>query len=245
MLKSLNPLTKLFVCTAWIAASIALFDARFQIGSIVVACLLLIAAERVRPLAVLALLVPFCLFGFGFLTTTLLFHRQSDYAMKVIGESPFVSPALSTGLTLFFRAVASGMISALFALTTDPGAFVRALMGWCRLPAAVGYSLFAALQLLPDLAAEAQQIRLARAMRRGGAPRRLPGPAELAGLVIPLLAFAIRRASRSAIAMEARGLLPGAERTIMDVPDFRARDAAFAIAALAAIAGYIGAMYGR
>jgi energy-coupling factor transport system permease protein len=189
--------------------------------------------------------VPFCLFGFGFLTTTLLFHRQSDYAMKVIGESPLVSPALSTGLTLFFRAVASGMISALFALTTDPGAFVRALMGWCRLPPAAGYSLFAAFQLLPDLAAEAQQIRLARAMKRGRAPRRLPGPVELAGLVIPLLAFAIRRAGRSAIAMEARGLLPGAARTITDVPGFRARDAAFAIVALAAIAGYVGAMFGR
>jgi energy-coupling factor transport system permease protein len=244
MLKSLNPLTKLFICLVWIAASLAIFDAWFQIGSILLACLLLIVLDRVRPLVVLALLVPFSLFGFGFLTTTLLFHRESDYALRVIGESPLVSPAFSTGITLFFRAVASGMISALFALTTDPGALVRTLMARCRLPAPVGYSLFASLALVPDLAAEAQQIRLARAMKRGRPPRRIPDPAELLSLIIPLLAFAIRRAGRAAIAMEARGLQSGAPRTIIDVPRFRSRDTVFALAALFALGLYLRLGFG-
>jgi energy-coupling factor transport system permease protein len=51
-------------------------------------------------------------------------------------------------------------------------------------------------------------------------------------LVIPLLAFAIRRAGRTAIAMEARGLSPDAPRTIMNAPAFHGRDGVFVVVAL-------------
>lgn len=84
--------------------------------------------------------------------------------------------------------------------------------------------------------AEAQQIRLARAMKQGRPPRRFPGPVESFSLVIPLLAFAIRRAGRAAIAMEARGLAPGAPRTITTAPRFHRRDVAFVAVALAMLA---------
>jgi energy-coupling factor transport system permease protein len=95
----------------------------------------------------------------------------------------------------------------------------------------VGYALFAVLQLVPDLAAEARQIRLARAMKRGRPPRRIALPGEAAGLLIPLLAYAIRRAGRTAIAMEARGLGRHLPRTIARVPPFRGRDLIFAVSA--------------
>ena len=69
-------------------------------------------------------------------------------------------------------------------------------------------------------------MRLARAMKSGRPPRRIPGMAELFSLIVPLLAFAIRRAGRTAIAMEARGL-SAAPRTITKVPRFSARDLTF------------------
>jgi energy-coupling factor transport system permease protein len=232
MLKTLNPLGKLFVCMVWLVASILIFDARFQLAAILVSCLALIVLDRVSPLVLLALMVPFALFGLGFLTTSLLFREESDYALRVAGETPFGSPGFSAGIILFLRAVACGTISLLFALTTDPGELVRALMAYCRLPPRIGYSLFAAMQLVPDLASEAQQIRLARAMKTGRPPRRIPGPMEVFSLVIPLLAFAIRRAGRTAIAMEARGLAAGTPRTILHAPRFRMRDAFFVIVAL-------------
>jgi energy-coupling factor transport system permease protein len=119
------------------------------------------------------------------------------------------------------------MISAFFALTTDPGAFIRSLMAYGGLSPRIGYSLFAAMQLVPDLGSEAQQMRFARAMKSGRRIRRIPGPIEIMSLVIPLLAFAIRRAGRTAIAMEARGLSPNGHRTIMNVPPFRRRDIVF------------------
>jgi energy-coupling factor transport system permease protein len=242
VLKSLNPLTKLAVCILWLAAAVLIFDPRFQCAAIVIASIALIALNRTSPLVILGLMVPFSLFGFGFLTTALLFRQESDFVMRMAGEAPFASAAFSAGITLFLRAVACGMISAFFALTTDPGALVRALMVHCRLPPQIGYSLFAAMQLVPDLAVEAQQMRLARAMKSGRVPRRIPGPVEAFSLCVPLLAFAIRRAGRTAIAMEARGLAANAPRTVMNAPAFQGRDFAFLSIAAASLAACIVAV---
>jgi len=235
MLKALNPLGKLFVCIIWLAASVLIFDARFQIALIAVAGFALIAFNRTSPLLLLALMVPFGLFGVGFLTTNLLFRQESEFASRMAGEALLSSPAFSAGITLFLRAIACGMISAFFALTTDPGAFVRSLMVHVRLPPRIGYSLFAAMLLVPDLASEVQQMRFARAMKTGRRVRRLPRPTEILSLVIPLLAFAIRRAGRTAIALEARGLSPDGPRTVMSAPRFGRSDILFIMAAFGAL----------
>jgi energy-coupling factor transport system permease protein len=128
MLKALNPLSKLLVCVAGLAASVLVFDARFQIALIVLTGFSLVILNRTSPLLLLALMVPFCLFGFGFLTTSLLFRQDSDFATRMAGEALLNSPAFSAGLTLFLRAVACGMISVFFALTTDPGLLGRELI---------------------------------------------------------------------------------------------------------------------
>lgn len=235
MLSSLHPVAKLAVCLVWIVASILVFDARFQLAAILLCALALIVLEGKSPLTVLALMVPFALFGFGFLTTSVLFRQESDFALHMAKETPFASEAFSAGVVLFLRAIACGMVSALFALTTDPGGLIKALMAEWRLSPRIGYSLFSVLQLVPDLASEAQQIRLARAMKRGKPPSRFPNPAETVTLLIPLLAYAIRRASRAAIAMESRGLGQGKTRTVMGAPRPRGRDWVFAAAALAVL----------
>lgn len=232
MLKTVNPLVKLALCLLWMVAAIAVFDLRFQIAVILIVAGARVLLARIPVLFVLALMVPFALFGFGFLTTSVLFRQEVDFAVYVADQTAFSSPAFSAGLTLFARAIAVGMVSAFFVMTTDPGGFVRALMAYCGLSPRVGYALFSILQLVPEIAAEARQVRLARAMKRGRPPRRFPGPAETAGLLIPVLAFALRRASRTAIALEARGLRPNAPRTLIDVPPFSCRDLFFALAAV-------------
>lgn len=236
MLSAVNPIAKLAVCIAWLFAAMLVFDARFQVACILIPALALVTLGRVSPLRLLLLAIPFALFGFGFLTTSLLFHRESGFALQVAGEAPLRSPAFSAGLTLFLRALACGAISMVFALTTAPDRAVRALMTTLGLPARIGYSLFAVMQLVPDLAAEAQQMRLARAMKSGRPPRRVPGPIELFSLVVPLLAVAIRRAGRTAIAMEARGLSPTGPRTIMNAPGFGLCDWVFGLSAMAVLA---------
>ena len=241
MLSRLHPLPKLVVCLAWITASILVFDLWFQIATVCLAAVALIMLERRSPLLVLALMVPFALFGFGFLTTSVLFRQDADFALLMAREQAFASPAVSAGLVLFFRAIACGMVSALFALTTDPATLVRSLMIHWRLPASFGFALLQTLQLVPDLAREAQQIRLARAMRRGRSPRRIPGPVEAISLIVPLLAYAIRRAGRSAIAMEARGLSRNGRRTYLDTPALRRRDRVFVGCSLTLLVGCVTA----
>ena len=239
VLKSLHPLAKLVMCLIWLAASILIFDGRFQLAVIVLAAALLVVLDRRSPLFVLALMVPFALFGFGFLTTSILFRQDSDFSLRMAQESPFGGKAASAGVVLFLRAIASGMISSLFVLTTDPGQFLKALMRDWRMSPRVAHALFSALQILPDLAADAQQIRLARALKRGRPPTRLPSPREVASLVIPMLAFAIRRASRAAIAMEAKGLGAPGRRTVLGAPEFHRRDVLFLLSSAVCLAGLV------
>ena len=224
MLSHLHPLPKLALCLIWIGASVLVFDLHFQLLTLALAFGLLWGVERVALWKLLALMVPFALFGFGFLTTSVLFNRESGFALQMAQEGVMATPDISPGLVLFTRALACGMVSALFALTTDPGGLVRALMVHLRLPASVGFALMQAMHLVPDLGREVQVLRMARAMRLGKTVRRVPGPGEVMGLTIPLLAFAIRRATRAAIAMEARGLRPGAPRSQRLTQRFRVVD---------------------
>ncbi len=225
----LNPLTVFFVCVAFFVGIATSFDPFFQMSVIGVVALVLVGIQRVPPLLLLALMVPFILFGMGFVTTNLLFRQDSDFAMHIAGGDNG-GGALSAGLTLSLRALAIGTISILFALSVDPGAFVRALMPISDFPARLGYALFVAMQLVPDLLAEAAQMRMARAMRAGRPMRRIPGPREMAALAVPLLAFAVRRAGRSAIAMEPRGFGGDANTHYGGRAGFSWADPAFLIA---------------
>jgi energy-coupling factor transport system permease protein len=235
MLRALHPLPKLIVCMIWLIAAIVVFDVYFQLATIALASAALVFLNRTSPLIVLALMVPFALFGFGFLTTNVVFRHNGDFAQNLAREALFVSDGFSAGLVLFLRAIACGMVSSLFTLSTDPGHLVKSLMRNWRLSPRIGYALFSALNLVPDLMNEAQQARLARAMKRGKTPSRFVGPIEMFSLILPLLVYAIRRATRAAIAMEARGLSAG-ERTITRAPVLRPADAVFATAALALLA---------
>jgi energy-coupling factor transport system permease protein len=235
LLKQLHPLSKLTMCLVWLMASIILFDARFQVLAIVVVWVTLIGLNGTSPVLLAGLTIPFALFGFGFMTTSLLFREDSSFALQMAGEALFRSDGFAAGTTLFLRSIACGTISAFFALTTDPSSFVRASMACLKVPPRIGYAIFAAMQLVPDIVAETQQMRFARAMKSGRHLRRFPGPVETFSLVIPLLAFAIRRAGRTAISLESRGL-SNSPRTIMNVPRFALADIAFCFLGSGALA---------
>ncbi|MEC5293534.1 ATP-binding cassette domain-containing protein [Aurantimonas sp. C2-3-R2] len=235
MLRRLNPLTMLGVCLVWIVATTLVFEIGFQLFAIVLFAGMLLIVNRTSPLLLMVLMVPFALFGFGFFTTNVLFRQDNTEALAVFSHDLAASDAILAGFVLFLRAIAGGMISVFFALTIDPGGFVRASAAYLGLPPRIAYALFAAMQIVPDLALKARQVRLANAMRKGQELKRLASPAEIAHLIIPLIAYAIRRAGRTAIAMEARGFSPDRSRTMIDVPGFSAGDAVFALALAATL----------
>src|SRR5439155_536570 len=102
------------------------------------------------------------------------------------------------------RGLAIGMLSLAFVWTTDPTDLVVSLIAHARLPFRIGYPLLAGYRFLPFFADERAQVRLARRVR-GVAPRGpLGGVRDAGGELITLLAEATRRATRIAVAMDAR-----------------------------------------
>lgn len=232
MLNALHPLPKLALCLAWIVASLVVFRLSFQIATLAAATLILLLDARAPPRRLLLLMAPFALFGFGFFTTSVLFRAESGFAVQMAREQGGGVDA-APGLVLFFRVLACGMASAVFALTTDPGQFARALMQRLLLPAPMGFALMQAMHMAPDLRAELLQLRMARAIRLGRPLRRFPTPGATVELAIPLLAYAIRRATRAALSFEARGLRPGRARTHLPQPQMTRADAIFLATGLA------------
>jgi energy-coupling factor transport system permease protein len=243
MLSRLHPLALLAVCLVWLVAAMLVLDVRFLAAVFVVPAVLLLTLQKVPPLRLALYCVPFLLFGLGFLSTHVLFDRQSGFA-TALGREALVSgegvaSGVSTGLALVLRALACGMVSIFFALTLEPGAFLRALMGQARLSPRLGFALMATLLISADLPADFKRLRAARAMRQGRALSRWPGPRESAACLVPLLAGAIRRAGHVALAMESRGFAQDRPRTLRDVPAIRPADLLFAAGGLAMLAALL------
>ncbi|HET6222162.1 MAG TPA: energy-coupling factor transporter transmembrane component T [Dongiaceae bacterium] len=238
MLERLNPLAKLAAAVIYFIAATVIFDPLIQLTLLLSIILALIILERVEPLMLLKVMAPFALVGLGYLWTNLLFHDSAGYYMpSPAGTAEIADPAVNAGVTLFLRAVVFGAISYCFIRTTDPAELMRSLMQQAKLPPHIGFSIFSAVQFLPYLRDELRQIRLARAMRTGR--RRMAGFIDLPGIAIPLLASTIRKASRAAISMEARGLTRPMHRTSLHRARFARRDAIFMTLALGLLAAFL------
>lgn len=118
------------------------------------------------------------------------------------------------GLGLALRVVALALPGVLLAASTDPVRLADALTLHWRLPTRVAFGSLAALRLVPLLIEELQTIRLARRARGVGAGRNPVRALALFGSAIfTLLVGAVRRGSRLATAMDARGFDSGIART--------------------------------
>jgi energy-coupling factor transport system permease protein len=235
----LDPLVKL--CVAFVVIAFATLNGRPAELAALAALLavLLLAVERVPPRRFALALAPFLFFA---VTSSWIYALAPS---NVYGWSGW-QVALAVGL----RTVAVGMVSMLFAFTTEPGDLARALVHRARLPRRFVFGALAAIQFLPVLAEEA---RLARLVARAALPPRASRLAvAMAGLradgAIALLAGAIRRAGTAALAMELRGLsaTSGAGST-WRVPRAGSRDALFAAVVVVAMASlhFAGFVLGR
>lgn len=136
------------------------------------------------------------------------------------------------GLGLALRVVALALPGVLLAASTDPVRLADALTLLWRLPTRVAFGSLAALRLVPLLIVELQTIRLAR-RARGVDARRNPfrAAALLGSAIFTLLVGAVRRGSRLATAMDARGFDSGIPRTNARGSVLHRRDYLFVAAA--------------
>lgn len=113
----------------------------------------------------------------------------------------------------------------MFILTTDPTRFILSLVQQCKLPPKIAYGVLAGYRFLPLFREELRILQNAHRIR--GLPRargirnRLQ---QLRRYLIPLLASAIRKAERAALAMESKGFTGSKERTYYTEIKIRLQD---------------------
>ncbi|MGY1640264.1 energy-coupling factor transporter transmembrane component T family protein [Geodermatophilus sp. SYSU D00703] len=142
-----------------------------------------------------------------------------------------------SGATWALRVTALALPGILLVAATDPVRLADALTVHWRVPARFAYGALAALRLVPLLAAEWETIRLARRARGVDAG---VSPVAAARLVVStafaLLVAAIRRGTRLAAAMDARGFDSDVPRTNARGSVLRARDGWFVAGTVAVCA---------
>lgn len=154
--------------------------------------------RRGWPLLVAAL-------GIG-LANALFPGEVSGTILLAMGPLRLTSSSLLVGLALALRLLGIAFVGVLALATTDPTDLAESLAQQLHLPSRFAIGALAAVRLLPLLAEEWQTISLARRARgveAGGSP--IAAIRLFAGKLLALLVAAIRRGTRLALAMDARG----------------------------------------
>lgn len=148
------------------------------------------------------------------LANTLLAPVQIGPPFLVLGPIEIGAGTALSGLSLAIRLLAIALVGLLATATSDPTELADALIAQLRAPTRFAIGALAALRLVPLLAVEWQTIALARRARGVDAGHSPIAAVRLfAGQLLALLVAAIRRATRMAVAMEARGFGARACRT--------------------------------
>jgi energy-coupling factor transport system permease protein len=152
-------------------------------------------------------------------------------------------PDLETGLALGLRLLGIALSGVLALASTDPTDLADSLQQQARLSPRLAVGVLAAVRMLPILATEWQLLGMARRARGISAGWSPLLAARLAfGKLLALLVGAVRRATRLALAMDARGFGGASGRTIARPQRVRLADWGLIVAsfALGAAALWIG-----
>lgn len=159
--------------------------------------------------------------------------EQVGPTVVTIGPIAIGAETLVNGVGLALRLLAIALAGLLATATSQPTDLADALIQQLRVSPRFAIGALAALRLLPLLAQEWQTIAMARRARGVEAGRNPASAARLfAGQLLALLVGAIRRGSRMALAMEARGFGAKPCRTPARIQRMRATDWAWIGAAM-------------
>ncbi|MET8281821.1 energy-coupling factor transporter transmembrane component T [Micromonospora sp. NPDC005174] len=188
---------------------------------------------RYRVLARRAL--PLLLSAVGILVTLVLFAAdQSGRVLLDAGPVLVSTGVLLTALGLVLRIFAVALPGVIVFATTDPTDLADALIQNARAPARFAVGALAAFRLVPLLGQEWQMISMARRARGVDAGRNPVAKLRLfASTAFALLVGAIRRGTRLAVAMDARGFDADTPRTVARRQHFGLADTLLVVGAFA------------
>lgn len=144
--------------------------------------------------------------GYG----TALLAPKTGAVVLDFGPLLFTTDSIQSGVAIALRGLAIALPSVMMLACTDPTDLADALAQKLRLPARFVLGALAAMRLVGLLVAEWQTLGMARRARgMGGSANLLARVRTSLGQALALLVQAIRRASRLAVTMEAKGFGAG------------------------------------
>ena len=191
-------------------------------------------------------LVVFVAAGVAIFLGNILFNKGNAAARALahIGPVKITGVALNAGGSLWLRLLCFALLSLIFVKTTEPQDLILSLIHQLRLNFRVAYGTMVGYRMLPAFQSDLQTIRAAQRARGVQDKRGLVHWwARMRRYAIPLLAGAVRKASRVAVAMDARafGALPG--RTYRRRLTVGRGDLVFLAAAVSVTAAVIVGLY--
>lgn len=200
-----NPVAKLGAALVLLIGLFASLD--WLTGSIVLAMLLaLLPASGLRPRALLgrAWLIGLAAISIG-VFNVLFAAEQSGPTVLSLGPIEIGARTVVNGVGLAVRLLAIALAGILATATSQPTDLADALIQQLRVSPRFAVGALAGLRLLPLLAQEWQTIAMARRARGVEARSPIAAVRLFANQMLALLVGAIRRGTRMARAMEARG----------------------------------------
>jgi energy-coupling factor transport system permease protein len=217
-----NPLAKLLACFL-IGLGAALTNDPVTPAFMLAGALVVLALGGIRLAILLRRGWPLLLSATGLGATTLVFGDS---------DQPWL-----TALAVTVRVLAVALPGFAVLLTIDPTDLADSLVQLGRVPARFAYAALAALRLLPLLALEWQTITHARRARGVSAGRNPVSRLRLfTSVAFALLVGAVRRGTRLAVAMDARGFDSAGPRTVARPQALRPSDMALVAGAVALLA---------
>jgi energy-coupling factor transport system permease protein len=216
-----NPLAKIGACFI-LGIAAALTNDPVTPAFLLTGAVLALGLGGIRLRALLRRGWPVLLSAAGLGVTTLIFGDS---------DQPWM-----TALSVTVRVLAIALPGIAVLMTINPTDLADSLVQHAKAPAKFAYAALAALRLLPLLALEWQTISHARRARGVDAGRNPIARARLFGsIAFTLLVGAVRRGTRLATAMDARGFDSTGPRTIARPQVIRRSDAALVLGTVALI----------
>lgn len=248
VLQRLNPVSKLLAITPVMGMLMLVTDPYTPLAFVVVGALTTVVLGRFSPVRYLRLAAPLVALAASFVFIYPFVVSSPDGATTEIlvslGPLHVREAGLWVGAATGLRILALSVLSLLFVLTTETESFLRALVQTLGVPYQIGYSAMAAFRFAPMLQSDVERVRAAHTVRgvpdSNGIRDRLY---RIRSYAIPLFVNTIRRAERTALAMDARVFGAFDDRTHYRTQSVGWRDVGFVILFWTVSAAIVGILW--